>query len=254
MIPLRDDNPTTRTPVVTICLVAACTAAFLCQNSGQGAIDEVTARLAMVPARVSGDDNVSLMLSLGHGRAAQVALPEALGPEWLTMLSCTFLHGGWMHLIGNLWVLWIFGDNVEERFGRIRYLLFYLGCGALASVAHFLSDPHSPLPTVGASGAIAGVMGAYLFLYPHARVLTLLPLGILIRVFEAPAWAFLGLWFLLQVVQGLMTVGLELVGGVAWWAHIGGFVVGLTIAALLRGLHRLRPAPRVIALRGGPSW
>ena len=253
MIPLRDDNPTTRTPVVTIGIVALCALAFLAQGGGDSAIDTVTEHLSMVPARVSGDEEVTLQLASGRTRTVEVDLPPAWVPEWLTMLTCTFLHGGWMHLIGNLWVLWIFGDNVEERFGRLRYLLFYLGCGALASLTHYVSDPHSPLPTVGASGAIAGVMGAYLLLYPHARVLTLLPLGILMRVFEAPAWAFLCLWFLLQLLQGLLSVGLHAVGGVAWWAHIGGFVAGLAIAAFLRERERLRPAPQVIALRGRRS-
>lgn len=167
MIPLRDDNPTARTPVVTLAVIAACSVAFLLQGAGTSALDEVTARLAMVPARVSGADPAVLELPVGAGRVDRIALPPSWVPEWLTMLTCTFLHGSWLHLLGNLWILWIFGDNVEERFGRVRYLAFYLGCGVLASVTHYFSEPHSAVPTVGASGAIAGVMGAYLLLYPH---------------------------------------------------------------------------------------
>ena len=251
MIPLRDDNPTTRTPVVTLAVIAACSAMFLWQGAGSSALDEVTARLAMVPARVSGEEDVVLRLSHGVSRNIAVELPPAWVPEWLTMLTCTFLHGSWLHLLGNLWILWIFGDNVEERFGRLRYLALYLGCGVLASVTHYFSEPHSPVPTVGASGAIAGVMGAYLLLYPHARVLTLIPLGILLHTAVVPAWVFLGLWFALQLLQGLVTLGGEAVGGVAWWAHIGGFVAGIVFAAVLRRQDRLRPAPRVVALQGG---
>ena len=251
MIPLRDDNPTTRTPVVTLAVIAACSVAFLLQGAGTSALDEVTARLAMVPARVSGADPAVLELPVGGGRVERIALPPSWGPEWLTMLTCTFLHGSWLHLLGNLWILWIFGDNVEERFGRVRYLAFYLGCGVLASVTHYFSEPNSAVPTVGASGAIAGVMGAYLLLYPHARVLTLIPLGILLHTVVVPAWVFLGLWFALQLLQGLVTLGGEAVGGVAWWAHIGGFVAGLAFAAVQKRRDRLRPAPRVIALQGG---
>ncbi len=251
MIPLRDDNPTTRTPVVTLAVIAACSAVFLWQGAGTSALDEVTARLAMVPARVSGEEDVVLRLSHGASRNIAVELPPAWVPEWLTMLTCTFLHGSWLHLLGNLWILWIFGDNVEERFGRLRYLAFYLGCGVLASVTHYFSEPHSPVPTVGASGAIAGVMGAYLLLYPHARVLTLIPLGILLHTAVVPAWVFLGLWFALQLLQGLVTLGGEAVGGVAWWAHIGGFVAGLAFASVQKRRDRLRPAPRVVALQGG---
>ena len=251
MIPLRDDNPTSTKPVVTFVLIAVCVGVYLLQSSGKGAIDGVTSGLSMVPARVSGESDVVLSMPLGMGRSASVELQPAWVPEWLTLLTCTFVHGSWLHLLGNLWILWIFGDNVEERFGRVRYLALYLGSGVLASLAHWLSDPDSAVPTVGASGAIAGVMGAYLLLYPHARVLTLIPLGFLLQTAVLPAWVFLGLWFVLQTVQGLMALGMDAVGGVAWWAHIGGFVAGVAFAAMLRTLHRLRPAPRVIALQGG---
>ena len=251
MIPLRDDNPTTTRPVVTIALIALCVIAFLFQGAARETLDDVTAHLSMVPARVSGEEDVILRVPYSRGRAARIELPDAWVPEWLTMLTCIFLHGGWLLLLGNVWILWIFGDNVEERFGRMRYLLLYLGTGGLASLTHFLSEPHSTLPTVGASGAIAGVMGAYLLLYPQARVLTLIPLGFLMHLTVVPAWVFLGIWFALQVVQGLFTLGVDGMGGVAWWAHIGGFVAGIAFAALLRRRDRLQPPPRVLALRGG---
>ena len=244
MIPLRDDNPTTTRPVVTLAIIAACTAVFLLQGAGQELLDDVTARFAMVPARVLGDADV--VLPIDRGRALR--LPPAAVPEWLTLLTCTFLHGSWLHLIGNVWILWIFGDNVEERFGRVRYLIFYLASGVIASATHLLTQPQSPVPTVGASGAIAGVMGAYLLLYPHAKVLTLIPLGFILQMAVLPASLFLGLWFLLQVLQGVVTLGQDAVGGVAWWAHIGGFVAGMLVALVLRNRHRLSPAPRIVHL------
>lgn len=246
MIPLRDDNPTTTTPVVTLVLIGLCVGAFAMQGYGREALDPWTEHLAMVPARVGGAEDV--VLRIGRSR---FEFGPAWVPEWLTLLTCIFLHGSWLHLLGNLWILWIFGDNVEERFGRFRFLLLYLGSGVLASLTHYLSEPSSTIPTVGASGAIAGVMGAYLVLYPHARVLTLIPLGFLLQTVVLPAYVFLGLWFLLQVVQGLVSLGASAAGGVAWWAHVGGFVAGLGAAAFLKGRDRLRRAPQVLVLRGG---
>ncbi|MGE3173163.1 MAG: rhomboid family intramembrane serine protease [Planctomycetota bacterium] len=251
MIPLRDENPTTTRPVVTWALIAVCVAVFLLQGAGHEILDPVTAGLAMIPARVLGDRPVELPLMLEVGRRVVVEVPPAAVPEWLTLLTCTFLHGSWLHLLGNVWVLFIFGDNVEERFGRWRYLAFYLASGVLASATHLATEPSSPIPTVGASGAIAGVMGAYLLLYPRARVLALIPLGFFLHLTVVPAALFLGLWFLLQVLQGVVTLGGEAVGGVAWWAHIGGFAAGVGLAALLRHTGRLRPQPTVIQLRGG---
>ncbi len=252
MIPLRDDNPTTTTPVVTLLLIGVCVAVFLQQQQAAdgGFLDPVTERFSMVPARVLGDEPAVLKLPVGALRTARVELSPAAVPEWLTLLTCTFLHGSWLHLLGNVWILWIFGDNVEERFGRIRYLLFYLVSGVLASATHLLTQPDSAVPTVGASGAIAGVMGAYLLLYPRARVLTLIPLGFLLQTAVLPAFVFLGLWFALQVVQGVLSLGMRGAGGVAWWAHIGGFLVGALIALALRAADRLRPQPQQLALRG----
>ncbi|MCK5945135.1 MAG: rhomboid family intramembrane serine protease [Planctomycetes bacterium] len=210
---------------------------------------ELVKRLGMIPTRLLGNDTVLI-----GGRV--YALADAMVWDWLTPLTCTFLHGGWLHFLGNMLFLWIFGDNVEDRFGRLPFLLFYLGSGVAASLAHLLSAPDSPVPTIGASGAIAGVMGAYLFLYPRARVLALVPLGFLLIDVVLPAPFFLGYWFLLQLIQGSIDSGHG--GGVAWWAHIGGFVIGAAVAGALRLAERLRPAPQSIVLtrarRGNLPW
>ena len=146
-----------------------------------------------------------------------------------------FLHAGWFHLIGNMWFLWIFGDNVEDRLGHFRFLVFYLICGALASLAHILFNLNSVIPSVGASGAVAGVLGAYLVTYPFARVLTLIPLFFLWPVVELPAILVLGFWFLVQLLNGTAPVAVasETAGGVAWWAHIGGFLAGIVLLLIL---------------------
>jgi membrane associated rhomboid family serine protease len=164
-------------------------------------------------------------------------------PGWATLLTCTFLHGGWFHFLGNMWFLWIFGDNVEDRLGHGGYLLFYLASGIGASVVHLATGPGSTVPTIGASGAIAGVMGAYLLLYPRSRVLVLVPIVFVFQFFVFPAAVFLGLWFVWQLFQGALAVGAVQAGGVAWWAHVGGFVVGLVVVAALRATGRLGPEP-----------
>ncbi len=145
------------------------------------------------------------------------------------IVTSLFLHGGWMHLMGNMLYLWVFGDNVEDKLGSFRFVVFYLLCGVLASLVHVSMDPASPIPTVGASGAISGVLGAYLVLFPKARILTLIPIFIFLQVAELPALIVLGLWFVLQFVNGMLSVGSGTagMGGVAWWAHIGGFVAGM---------------------------
>jgi hypothetical protein len=165
--------------------------------------------------------------------AVRRELPEPAIHPFLTVITCTFLHGGWLHLIGNLWILYIFGDNVEDRFGHLGYLVFYLACGFLAGLAHLITNLDSATPTVGASGAIAGVMGAYFFFHPHARVLTLVPVFLFYQLVELPAFVFLGFWFVLQFFSGTFALAGGAASGVAWWAHIGGFVVGYAIAASL---------------------
>jgi membrane associated rhomboid family serine protease len=161
-----------------------------------------------------------------------------------SILMSMFLHGGWMHLIGNMLYLWIFGDNVEDRLGHGLYLVFYLVCGWLASLAHAYTDPASTIPSVGASGAISGVLGAYLLMYPHARVLTLIPMGFYTRMAELPAIMVLGLWFVLQLFSGVASLGAGQATGVAFWAHVGGFVAGMLLGGILNAtVGRRAPRP-----------
>ena len=185
-----------------------------------------------------------LLLSLGpRAQAWVVALgvvPVRLLHHWnlhnlLTILTSLFLHGGWAHLISNMLALYIFGDNVEDRMGSGRYLLFYLTCGVAATVTHIAFNPTSPVPAIGASGAISGVLAAYFLLFPSARVITFVPLFFLPWLVEIPAVLYIGFWFLSQLLNGLLTIvsGVQAFGGVAWWAHIGGFVAGLVLGPLL---------------------
>lgn len=215
MIPLRDDNPTHRPPIVTLGLIAACAAAFLWElGQGQRGMEISIYRLGMIPA-----------VLLGTAPAEISAVPPAL-----TLVTSMFLHGGWLHLSGNLLYLWVFGNNVEDRLGHGRFLLFYLFAGLAAAAAQILPDPGSQIPMVGASGAISGVLGAYVVLFPHARILVLIPLGLIFFRYIRAVWV-LSIWFGLQIVAAA-TVPTG--SGVAWWAHIGGFVAGFTLAQPLR--------------------
>jgi membrane associated rhomboid family serine protease len=242
VIPLRDDVPASRTPVVTRAIVVACAVVFAMQLAT--GTDDLVERVGMVPARVL-DPDASIAIVDRRGRVVET-IGAAAVPDWLTLVTCTFLHGGWLHFLGNMLFLWIFGDNVEDRFGRVKFVLFYLGCGAAASAAHLLASPESAVPTIGASGAIAGVMGAYLLLYPRARVQMLVVWGFIVDFVVLPAGFFLVYWFLLQLLQSRLDASMG--GGVAWWAHIGGFVIGAVVAGTLRVVHALRPAPPNIVL------
>ena len=213
MFPIRDHNPSGRTPYVTYALMVANIGIFVAYwplFSDARALNQFYYQYAMIPALVTE-----------HGAVE-------------TMFSSMFLHGGVMHLAGNMLFLWIFGDNMEDKMGHIGYLLFYLVCGIGAAAAHVAAAPYSPIPTVGASGAIAGVMGGYLLLFPKARVDILIILIILIRIITIPAWIMLALWFGLQIFGGAGMDANE--GGVAYWAHAGGFVIGavLTLPVFLR--------------------
>jgi membrane associated rhomboid family serine protease len=171
--------------------------------------------------------------------------PGRIFGDGRSILVSMFLHGGWAHLLGNMLYLWIFGDNVEDRLGHLKYLVFYLACGWAATLAHAWANPQSAMPAIGASGAIAGVLGAYLVIFPRARVLTLIPLGFFLRLTELPAVIVLGLWFVLQLFSGVASLGARTAeaGGVAWWAHIGGFAVGLAVGFAVRAL-RFGERPR----------
>lgn len=230
MIPLRDDNPIQTVPVVTRTLVVLNVVAFLFELSLGPHLNEFVFGYGLVPMRF------------------EYALGGAL--PWLptigTVFTSMFLHGGWIHLLGNLWYLWIFGDNVEDRLGHARFLFFYLGCGYVATFAHAIADANSQMPAIGASGAIAGVLGAYVFLFPKARVVTLVFLGFFYTTAEIPAVVYLGIWFLMQAFSGVASLGAGTAGqgGVAWFAHIGGFIAGpLLLWVLLDKNRRLPPAP-----------
>lgn len=216
MIPLRDANPTRRLPVVTLVLILANVVAFVyeLQVQSRGQLQLFLQQWALIPASLWGGDSA----------------------EFVTLFTAMFLHGGWMHLIGNMLYLWVFGDNIEDQLGSLRFLVFYVVCGLGAAAAQIAIDPTSPIPMLGASGAIAGVLGGYLVLFPRARVLTLVPLIIFYRLMEVPAVLVLGFWFVLQLLNGaaaLATVQMQL-GGVAFFAHIGGFIVGLALVRLFR--------------------
>jgi membrane associated rhomboid family serine protease len=240
MIPLRDSVPSHHTPFINYILIALCSLAFYAQISSGDGGQEIIERYGMVPLRLTSPEAPATTLvreayQTPVGIVVQERRRELYQPPidpWLTLITCIFLHGGWMHFIGNMWFLFIFGDNVEDRFGHIGYLIMYLGTGVAAGLCHLLTNAASPVPTIGASGAIAGVMGAYALLYPHARVYAVLPLFIFFKTFVLPAPIFLGIWFIFQIVNGMLAVGAST--GVAWWAHIGGFAAGLVVAIIVQ--------------------
>ena len=215
MIPLRDIIPSRTTPVVTIALIAINVLVFLYELSLGRAVDAFTLYWGLVPAAFS----------------------------WVTVLTSMFLHGGFLHVAGNMLYLWIFGDNVEDRMGHGRFLVFYLLCGVAAALAQTITAPDSVIPMVGASGAIAGVMGAYFVLYPKSRIVTLIPIFFFFQVIEVPAILFLGIWFLMQFLSGLgsiVSVASGSSGGVAFWAHVAGFVAGISGVVVFRRPERQR--------------
>lgn len=222
MIPLRDTIPSQRLSLVNWLLIVANVVVFLFEVSLGPRLEPFLYAYGVLPVR---------FLTVG-----------GLG-EWLTLFSSMFLHAGWWHLASNLLALFIFGDNVEDRMGHLRYLLFYLLAGAVAGLVHIYTNAGSSVPTIGASGAISGVLGAYIILFPTARVITLVPFFFLPWFVEVPALLYLGLWFLSQLLNGLFAlgVGYQAYGGVAWWAHAGGFVAGMLLVSLFA---RRRPQPR----------
>lgn len=229
MVPLRDDNPTQITPYVTYGLILLNVLVFFYEASlSPPALEAFFREWAVVPSELTA--------------SFQGAATSTTRPEWLTLITAQFLHGGFLHLGGNMLYLWIFGNNIEERLGRVKYIVFYLLCGILASLAQWYFAQTSNIPSLGASGAIAGVMGAYILRFPQARVLTLIPLGFLLYPIRIPALFFLGIWFVQQALYGLVSlnaptnIGMES-GGIAYWAHAGGFVVGAVLGPLF-GLFR----------------
>ncbi len=258
MIPIRDALRSQRFPVVTVALIVLNLLVFLYQgylatrpavsvDLRPWAAAGLTAPVSVPPTRhgttlplsmsafpVPADDAFVIRYGLVPAEFTMGRdLPPTLGlPIWLTLLTSMFLHGGLLHVLGNMLYLWVFGDNVEGAMGRGRFLAFYLLCGAVAGLAQIAASPHSPLPQIGASGAIAGVLGAYFMLFPTSRILTLIPIFFFIRLISIPAVIVLGIWILLQVISSASSLGAS--GGVAWFAHIGGFAAGMALVLLFR--------------------
>jgi membrane associated rhomboid family serine protease len=237
VIPLRDDNPTLRTSVVTFALIAANLACWVfVQGLGiSPKLVESVCTLGVIPGELLGTVAAGSQVPLGHGAACVVQG----SPQWATLVTSMFMHGGWLHLIGNMWFLAVFGDNVEDSMGRFRFLAFYLLCGIAAALAEVFAQPRSALPMVGASGAIGGVMGAYAVLYPRAQVHMLVIIFFYVTRIIVPAILMLGYWFLIQLVAGFGSLGIG-GGGTAFWAHAGGFLAGVTLIFVFRD-------PRLVA-------
>jgi len=222
MIPLKDMSARRSVPVVTLLLIAVNVVVFLHQVSlSPHAADAFINTYGLVPWKISA------ALAGNH----RMTLADGLIP----LFTCMFLHGGWLHIIGNMWFLWVFGGNVEDRLGPVAYLLFYLVCGIGSGVAQTLFSWGSHIPSIGASGAISGILGAYIVLLPSSRILTLVPLFFFFFTARIPALVFIGLWFLVQFFSGVTSLGASATGGVAWWAHIGGFLLGVFLARVVRG-------------------
>ena len=218
MIPLQDDNPTELTPLVTITFIGMCVVAFLYQASlPPPHAETLVFQYGAIPALLFGRADLPPAIDVGI-------------PAYATLLTSMFMHGGWMHLIGNMLYLWIFGNNVEDVMGHTRFVVFYVTCGILAALCHALTDPTSTIPMVGASGAISGVLGAYILLFPRAHVLVFMP-GI--GMMRVAAGVVLGLWFVMQLLSGGMSIGSS-GGGVAFFAHIGGFVAGMVLIGVFK--------------------
>jgi membrane associated rhomboid family serine protease len=285
VLPLKDNNPTERFPVVTVALIAICVAVFIWQlnfptnqrldEAGFGSIDQSALEYGAIPYRITHPDTGDCSIgAVGQPNSAGQFPPgvvcpgtadfreaEArseenpgsdLGPFtidqaawWLTLLTSMFMHGGILHIAGNMLFLWVFGNNIEDRLGRVKFLLFYVIAGLAAVYAQALIDTGSTAPTIGASGAIAGVLGAYAVLYPHARVLTLIFIIFFVTIVEIPALVLLAIWFILQFVPALGQVAVETGGdqGVAYFAHVGGFVFGLAVAGVILLTTRRREEP-----------
>ena len=227
MIPIRDTVRSRTVPGITILLIAANVWVFAYEVSLGPRVESFVRAWALIPVEFS----------------RWVSLGGHPGDAWrfVPLISSMFLHGGWAHVIGNMWFLWIFGDNVEDRLGHKRFLIFYLLCGVSAAAAQIYAAPTSALPVVGASGAVAGVLGAYFVTYPRSRVLTLVPIFIFPWFVEVPALVFLGLWFLMQFLTGIAELNVQTAhgAGVAWWAHVGGFATGIVLCVVMR-----QPRPR----------
>ena len=237
MIPYHDENKTIRTPVVTFGLIAANVAAWvILQGAGTTLpLAQSVCELGLIPGELTGSVRPGTGFNMGDGL---VCLTDP-GRQVSNVLTSMFLHGSWMHLIGNMWFLWLFGNNIEDSMTRTRFLAFYVLCGLAAALGQVFANPSSEIPMVGASGAISGVMGAYLVLFPRVRVFTLVPLGFFITSMALPAWVMLIYWAFLQVAGGVTSIVGEEQGGVAFWAHLGGFLAGVVLVKVFERRDRV---------------
>src|SRR6266704_2954588 len=249
-LPYKDENPTELTPVVTLGIIAVNVAAWLfVQGAGVGEpLARSVCQLGLIPAEILRTAPPGTTVPLGPGMQCVLTAE----PHLWTILTSMFMHGGWLHIIGNMWFLWVFGNNIEDSMGHTRFVVFYLLCGVAAAATQMAVDPRSVVPMVGASGAISGVMGAYILLYPRVKVHTLLTLGFFVTSVALPAYVILGYCFALQLLLGTVGSLSRMQGGTAFWAHVGGFVAGLVLIKLFANpdfLERRRAGP-VILPRG----
>jgi membrane associated rhomboid family serine protease len=237
VFPYHDENKTQRTPYVTMALIAMSTLAWLlAQGAGSElALAQSVCDLGLIPGELTQSIPIGTQFPMGE-RMACLTDP---GPQYSHVITSMFLHGSWMHLLGNMWFLWLFGNNIEDSMTRPRYVAFYLLAGIGAALAQVFADPTSEIPMVGASGAISGVMGAYLVLFPRVRVYTMVPLGFFMQQMALPAWVMLIYWMFLQFVGGITSIAAEQGGGVAFWAHIGGFVAGVVLVKIFERRDRV---------------
>ena len=251
MIPYHDENETQRTPIVTFVLIALCVAAWLlAQGAGSPvALAQSVCELGLIPGELTLSVPPGTRFPMGEG----VACLTDPGRQTTNLITSMFMHGSWMHLLGNMWFLWLFGNNIEDSMTRPRFIAFYLLSGIAAALAQVVADPSSAIPMVGASGAISGVMGAYLVLFPRVRVYTMIPLGFFFHSMALPAWVMLIYWGALQLFGGVTSIVSEQSGGgVAFWAHLGGFLAGVVLVKLFESpkrvvahtSHQWRPAHR----------
>ena len=237
MFPYHDENETQRTPVITIVVIVVTTATWLfVQGAGSGLpLARSVCELGLIPGELTLSLPPGTPFPMGRG----IACLTDPGRQTFTLLTSMFLHGSWMHLLGNMWFLWLFGNNIEDSMTRPRFVAFYLLCGLAAALTQVAASPVSEVPMVGASGAISGVMGAYLVLFPRVRVYTVVPLGFFLQSFPLPAWVMLIYWAFLQFFGGVTSVLSERSGGVAFWAHVGGFAAGLVLIKLFERRDRI---------------
>ena len=246
MFPYRDENPTTLTPIVTVAIIALNVLAWLfIEGAGAGrAVDAAVCNYGLIPGEVLQRVPPGNGVEMAPGMFCAVKA----SPQYWTVLTSMFMHGGWMHLIGNMVFFWVFGNNIEDAMGHIRFAVFYVLCGVAAAATQVLITPSSTVPMVGASGAISGILGAYLLLYPRVRVHAVLFLAIYVTTIALPAYVMLGYWIFLQVVSSLSQLGARQSSGTAFFAHIGGFVAGMVLIKLFARQEHLE---RRVVLPGG---